>query len=107
VILDRNSNKEEKRMKKGIVIAAFPKRSYAFVHDDETGEELFAHASDFLDRTVLPVGVLVEFEVGSFKNRAKAIRIKPLLSDAASAADNYEVRESETAPSTEVQHEQR
>lgn len=80
-------------MKKGIVIAAFPKRSYGFIHDDETGEEIFAHASDFPDRTVLPVGVLVEFEIGAFKNRPKAVKVRPLVSNSASSAENYEVRQ--------------
>lgn len=87
-----NSNKEEKQMKKGIVTASFPKRSYAFIHDDETGEEIFAHASDFPDRTVLPVGSLVEFEIGTFKNRPKAIKISPVASQSAPSAENLEVR---------------
>lgn len=79
-------------MKKGIVIAAFPKRSYAFIHDDETGEEIFAHASDFPDRTILPVNVQVEFELGTFRNRPKAVKISPLASESVSNAENFEVR---------------
>lgn len=75
----------------GTVVTAFERRSFAFIQDDATGEEIFAHASDFPDRTVFPVGSLVEFELGTFKNRPKAIKIKSLTSDFQSSAENFEV----------------
>jgi len=75
----------------GTIVTAFPKRSYAFIQTED-GQELFAHVSDFQDRTLFPVGSLVEFELGTFRDRPKAIQIRPLTSKSASSADNFEVR---------------
>lgn len=79
-------------MHKGIVVTAFERRSFAFIKDYETSDEIFAHVSDFEDCRILPVGSLVEFEIGTFKNRSKAIKIKPLAPNSQSA-ENFEVRQ--------------
>lgn len=79
-------------MRKGIVVTAFERRSFAFIKDYETSDEIFAHVSDFQDCRILPVGSLVEFELGTFRNRPKAIKIKPLAPNSQSA-ENFEVRQ--------------
>lgn len=78
-------------MHKGIVVTAFERRSFAFIKDYETSDEIFAHVSDFQDCRLFPAGTLVEFEIGTFKNRTKAIKIKPLTSNSVSSADDFEV----------------
>ncbi len=79
-------------MEKGTVVTAFERRSFAFIQNEETGEEIFAHISDFQDRKLLSVGSLVEFELGTFNSRPKAIKIRPPTSKTASSVDNFEVR---------------
>ena len=74
-------------------MTAFERRSFAFIKDYDTSDELFAHVSDFPDCRILPAGTLVEFELGTFKNRTKAIKVRPLTSQSAPDAENVEMRQ--------------
>lgn len=60
----------------GRIVTVFEQRSFSFIQDDQTGEEIFAHVMDYPDRQLLPVGTQVEFELGTFRNRSKAINIR-------------------------------
>ena len=66
-------------MKKGTVVSAFERRSFSFIQVDSSGEEIFAHISDYPNRALLPAGTRVEFEVGEHAGKPKAINIRPLV----------------------------
>jgi cold shock CspA family protein len=61
----------------GRVVTSFQRRAISFIQMDQGGE-IFAHISDYPDRTLLPVDSRVEFEIGEFEGRKKAINIRPI-----------------------------
>jgi cold shock CspA family protein len=60
----------------GMVVTAFERRSFSFILADSTGEEIFAHVSDYPNNILFPVGSRVEFAIGSFREEKKAVAIK-------------------------------
>ena len=57
-------------------MTAFERRSFSFIQSATTGEEFFAHVSDYPNRTLFPVGTQVEFDLGSYRDKPKATRIR-------------------------------
>lgn len=76
----------------GTIMTVYRSRGYAFIQSDADGQEYFAHLTDFENSIMLPQYSRVEFELGTFRDRPKAIKIKPLVSESASSADDFEVR---------------
>jgi cold shock CspA family protein len=51
-------------------------KRYGFLHCPDTGEELLFHQTDLTGPPPEP-GAIVSFEIGTFKGRPKAIKVKP------------------------------
>jgi cold shock CspA family protein len=68
-------------MQKGTVVTAFERRSFSFIQVDSSGDEIFGHISDYPNRTLLPSGSRVEFEIGQHAGKKKAINIRPLIAE--------------------------
>lgn len=50
-------------IKCGTIITTFPKRSFGFIRDDESGLDVFVHVSGFAGKLNLPKGTRVYFRI--------------------------------------------
>jgi cold shock CspA family protein len=76
-----SARKKNMQRIQGTIVTSFQRRAISFIQLDDGGE-LFAHISDYPNRTLLPVGTRVEFEIGEFAGKKKAIKIQPVDAEA-------------------------
>ena len=86
--VERNSKRRRKNKEMdGKITGVFFHRGYGFVMDVVTGEEYFAHVSDFANQELLPSGSRVTFQLGEFRGKTKAIKIEPCGTSQAEVSD--------------------
>jgi cold shock CspA family protein len=54
----------------GTLTKVFTDKNFAFVHDDETSQDIFCHVSGFTGKLVLGKGTRVKFRIASNPRRA-------------------------------------
>jgi cold shock CspA family protein len=64
----------------GVVINTLAHRGFSFILDDATGQEVFAHSSDYPDGQIFPRNTKVSFDVIPFRGRSKATNIREIVS---------------------------
>ncbi|MGB8801444.1 MAG: cold shock domain-containing protein [Candidatus Acidiferrales bacterium] len=66
----------------GTLTKVFADKNFAFVHDDETSQDIFCHVSGFIGKLVLGKGTRVKFHITSNPRRAAdrmAIDVQPIV----------------------------
>lgn len=65
----------------GTLTKVFADKNFAFVHDDETSQDIFCHVSGFTGKLVLAKGTRVEFRITPNPRRAgdrMAVDVEPI-----------------------------
>ena len=69
----------------GTLTKVFPDKNFAFVHDDETSQDIFVHVSGFAGKVALPKGTRVKFRITSNPRRngdRMAVDVEPIVASA-------------------------
>jgi cold shock CspA family protein len=69
----------------GTIIKAFADKSFAFIHDDETSQDIFTHVSGFAGKVIIPKGTRVKFRITANPRRAgdrMAVDVEPIVASA-------------------------
>jgi len=60
----------------GLITTWLKRKGFGFVRPDGSDEEIFLHISDLPNRVPIPVNTRVEFGLGIYGGRKKAINVK-------------------------------